>query len=89
MMHGQTLLVEANPGMQKHTKAELHGQTLWVEANPGMQKHSEVQGQILLVGTKRLVHTKLELERESVVQVHEHVIALVREFQRMVFRGMV
>ena len=100
-MHGQALLVEANPGMQKHTKAELHGQTLWVEANPGMQKHSEVQGQILLVltkllvGTKRLVHTKLlvhkksKLERESGVQVHVHLIAVVREFQRMVFRGMV
>ena len=81
-MHGQTLLVEANPGMQKHTKAELHGQTLLVLTK-------------LLVRTKRLVHTKLlvqkksKLERESGVQVHVHLIAVVREFQRMVFRGMV
>ena len=54
-----------------------------------MQKHSEMQGQILLVETKLLVQTKSELERESGVQVHVHLIAVVREFQRMVFRGMV
>ena len=49
----------------------------------------------LLVETKRRVHTKVlvqtksKLERESGVHVHVHLIAVVREFQRMVFRGMV
>ena len=95
-LHGQNQLVDVKPGMQKH--ADLEGQIRLMQTKLLVETKLLVRTRVLVQtkskleresGVQLLVQTKAELERESEAQVHVHGIALVREFQKMVFQRMV